>query len=151
MEGVLPERNHAVRFVAVYDDGTDSHAVIAIIAVVIRRLNSNLCVTLAAGESSGRRWIGRSASPGRTAGGERSPCTPALDENEATASRAAGTTSESSACRADPEVHTGAMRVPGLRQRDGRDRLMDFHGLNRNSASPSHWSCTPIRSDMTRV
>jgi hypothetical protein len=27
MEGVLPERNHAVKFVAVYDDGTDSHAV----------------------------------------------------------------------------------------------------------------------------
>ena len=26
MEGVLPERNHAVKFVAVYDDGTDSHA-----------------------------------------------------------------------------------------------------------------------------
>jgi hypothetical protein len=31
MEGVLPERNHAV---AVYDNGTDSHAVTAIIAVV---------------------------------------------------------------------------------------------------------------------
>jgi hypothetical protein len=26
-EGVLPERNHPVKFVAVYDDGTDSHAV----------------------------------------------------------------------------------------------------------------------------
>jgi hypothetical protein len=26
MEGVLPEDNHAVKFVAVYDDGTDSHA-----------------------------------------------------------------------------------------------------------------------------
>jgi len=26
MEGVLPERNHAVKFVAVYDNRTDSHA-----------------------------------------------------------------------------------------------------------------------------
>jgi hypothetical protein len=26
MGGVLPERNHAVKFVAVNDDGTDSHA-----------------------------------------------------------------------------------------------------------------------------
>jgi hypothetical protein len=36
MEGVLPERNHAVKFVAVYDDGTDSHAVPAMIAVLNR-------------------------------------------------------------------------------------------------------------------
>ena len=46
-------------------------------------------------------------SPGR----ERAPCGPALDENEATASGAAGTTGESSACRADLEVHARAMRV----------------------------------------
>jgi hypothetical protein len=34
MEGVLPERNHTIKFVAVYDNGTDSHAVPAMIAVV---------------------------------------------------------------------------------------------------------------------
>jgi hypothetical protein len=39
MEGVLPECNHAVKFVAVYDDGADSHAIThqAMIAVVTRR------------------------------------------------------------------------------------------------------------------
>jgi hypothetical protein len=34
MEGVLPERNHAVKFVAVYDNGTDSHAVPPMIAAL---------------------------------------------------------------------------------------------------------------------
>ena len=49
MEGVLPERNHAVKFVAVYDDGTDSHAVTAMIAVVNRHSKpTNECPAAAA-------------------------------------------------------------------------------------------------------
>jgi hypothetical protein len=40
MEGVLPEPNHAVEFVAVYDDGTDSHACHpAMIAVVTKAIS----------------------------------------------------------------------------------------------------------------
>jgi hypothetical protein len=34
-----------------------------------------------------------------------------IDEDKAPASGAAGTASKPSACRADPEVHAGAMRV----------------------------------------
>ena len=52
---------------------------------------------------------------------ERPPVQPSTKTNASI--RAAGTAREPSACRADPGVHAGAVRVPGLRQRNGRDRL----------------------------
>ncbi len=42
MESALPERNHAVKFVAVNDDGTDSHAFKA----KLRDLQHNLPIIL---------------------------------------------------------------------------------------------------------
>jgi hypothetical protein len=55
--------------------------------------------------------------------GERAPAGRAVDENEAPTFGTAGTARNPSACRADPEVHVRAMRLPRLRQRDGGDRL----------------------------